>query len=71
MQWDALPREYPIYPGLLEFLQTDPRNRNGKFFCEIYEGTILHYRAGSDWEKRGGDIHARLTARLLSILVQN
>jgi hypothetical protein len=69
MQWDTLPRAYVEYPALLDFLKGDPRNRNGKYFCEIYEETILHYRAGSDWEKRGRGIHTVLTERLTNVLL--
>ena len=31
------------------FLRDDKRNVNGKFYCEIYDDSILHFRAGSNW----------------------
>lgn len=38
---------------ILEYIQNDPRNINGKYFCEIYDNTFLHFRAGSNWMKKG------------------
>jgi hypothetical protein len=36
----------------LSFFMTDPRNKDGKFYSELYDGKFLHYRAGGNWEKR-------------------
>ena len=34
---------------LLDFLKADFRNKEGNFYCEIYDNCFLHYRAGSNW----------------------
>ena len=66
--WDK--NQYPSCLGdnLLGFLENDIRNKNGKFFCEIYDGCFLHYRAGGNWMNEGREIHQNLTILLNKIL---
>ena len=56
-------------PNLLEFLSTDPRNTNGKFFCELYDNAFLHYRAGGNWRQEGLAFHNENTKKLKSVLL--
>lgn len=64
--WDI--SEAPEYikknPILLDFLTNDPRNVNGKFFCELYDGAFLHYRAGGNWRQEGLAFHQAITKNL-------
>jgi hypothetical protein len=53
---------------LVEFFQTDPRNTNGKYFCEIYDDAFLHYRAGGNWRNEGAAFHAHLSQLLKQCL---
>jgi hypothetical protein len=53
---------------LVEFFQRDPRNANGQFFCEIYDGVFLHYRAGGNWRNEGAAFHAHLSQVLKQCL---
>jgi hypothetical protein len=64
--WDVseIPENLKSNKKLLEFLQNDPRNLNGKYFCEIYENVFLHYRAGGNWRNEGLDFHKKLTKLL-------
>ena len=55
--------------ALLTFLQEDVRNVNGNFYCEIYDKVFLHYRAGSNWNKEGLDLHQDLTRKLKKVLM--
>lgn len=64
------PKHVQQNEALLEFLQNDFRNENGKFFCELYDGVFLHYRAGGNWRNEGMDAHRRLTQSLKKVLVQ-
>ena len=66
--WDR--NQYPSYlsKDLLVFLQTDPRNKNKKFFCEIYDDLFFHYRAGGNWMKEGYELHKTLSRDLKDIL---
>jgi hypothetical protein len=68
--WDKT--EAPDYikenPILLDFLTNDSRNVNGKFFCELYDGAFLHYRAGGNWRQEGLDFHRAITQRLKQVL---
>jgi hypothetical protein len=40
---------------LKSFVANDPANRDGNAFCEIYEESFLHLRAGSNWQGVLGD----------------
>lgn len=69
--WDT--SEAPEYikenTNLLDFLTNDPRNENGKFFCELYDGAFLHYRAGGNWRQEGLAFHQAITERLKRTLL--
>ena len=64
--WDLaeLPPRLKRNTQLVEFFQRDPRNTNGQFFCEIYDGVFLHYRAGGNWRNEGAAFHAHLSQAL-------
>ncbi len=64
-----LPDHLKDKEDLKDFLQSDLRNQNGKFYCEIYDNTFLHYRGGGNWRKEGKEIHRYLTKRLRNVLL--
>jgi len=66
---DETPDYIKERPTLLEFLSTDPRNTNGKFFCELYDNAFLHYRAGGNWRQEGLAFHKENTKKLKSVLL--
>ncbi len=51
LQWtlDDLPIELPEI--MADFMQNDDRNKERKFYCELYAETFLHFRAGSNWNR--------------------
>ena len=53
-----------------DFIREDPRNSPIGYFCEIYDDTFLHYRAGGDWQRRGLEFHNELTSELKNVLVK-
>ena len=57
--------------NLIQFMKSDPRNKNGKYFCEIYDNKFLHYRAGGNWNNEGMGLHLFLSDKLKSILVNS
>ena len=54
--------------NLIDFFKIDPRNTNGKFFCEVYDNVFLHYRAGGNWRGEGMEFHKQFTHLLMKIL---
>lgn len=38
--------------SLWPFLEYDARSNGGKQFCELFEGSLLHLRAGSNWMRQ-------------------
>jgi hypothetical protein len=73
LQWNAsnLPENLKNKKDLIDFLNTDIRNKDNKYFCEIYDNVFLHYRAGGNWEKRGIDFHKNLTNKLKKLLLND
>jgi hypothetical protein len=69
-RWNTDTHPVPhIAENVIQFIHTDPRNRNRKYWCEIYNNSILHYRAGSNWRREGREFHDRLTDALYKILM--
>ena len=54
---------------LHKFLEEDPRNKDGKYFCEMYDGCFLHYRAGGGWRGEGKHLHDYLNEKLKVALI--
>lgn len=69
--WDKteLPEKLKEKRELIEFIQNDPRNNNGKYFCEIYDNVFLHYRAGGNWRKEGLNFQNELAVKLKNSIV--
>jgi hypothetical protein len=63
-----LPESLKENKKLVDFLTHDVRNVDGKFFCEVYDGVFLHYRAGGNWRGEGIHLHQRLTQSLMDAL---
>jgi hypothetical protein len=55
---------------LIGFLETDPRNIDNNFYCEIYDNKFLHYRGGGNWEKRDFMDNVKLSYKLKAALLQ-
>lgn len=66
--WDA--EQYPrhLNSDLIDFLNSDPRNENGKFFCELYDKLFLHYRAGTNWRNESKHLHSTNIVKLREII---
>jgi hypothetical protein len=43
------------------FLDNDIRNKDGKYFAELYYDKIFHYRAASNWMNNSYELHNKLT----------
>lgn len=59
-----IPDNIKLNAALVHFFKTDPRNKNGNFYCEIYDDKFLHYRAGGNWNREGLEMHNYLTNKL-------
>jgi hypothetical protein len=55
---------------LLEFLNNDLRNSANKYFAELFESKILHYRGGSNWMINSKKLHNFLTDLLYKTIEQ-
>lgn len=72
LTWDEsnIPENIKSNKKLVEFIKNDPRNENNKFYSEIYDNKFLHYRAGSNWEKRDMKLHVNLSIKLRRALLE-
>jgi hypothetical protein len=66
--WDKTNLTKELSPTLIEFLEKDPRNKDSKYFCELYDDIFFHYRAGGNWRKEGLEFHNKHTALLKKVL---
>jgi hypothetical protein len=64
-----IPDELKTNTEFISFLKEDVRNKDGKFFCELYENVFLHYRAGSNWRREGPQLHNSLTKSIKNVLL--
>jgi len=71
LTWDVteLPENLKKNEKLVSFLLNDPRNKNEKYFCEIYDKIFLHYRGGCNWLNEGMDFHIKQTNILKEVLL--
>lgn len=67
--WNRLDAPEGFPENLLDFCDSDPRRYpNGRYFSEIYEDVIFHYRAGGNWEGRSKGIHDHTKNNLMKCL---
>jgi hypothetical protein len=51
LQWDEGDLTGIFSKAIRKFIVEDQRNVNNKFYTEFYDGSFLHFRAGSNWNK--------------------
>jgi len=68
--WSKSMMPAAISPNLSSFIENDPRNVNGKFFCEIYDNKFLHYRGGSNWQNNDEQLYNDTIANLKGCLLE-
>jgi hypothetical protein len=70
--WDEseMPEKIKNNKKLTELIKNDIRNKNGKYYYEIYDNKFLHYRAGGNWERRDIKLHAYLSNKLKEVLLE-
>ena len=70
LTWNETEMPYKLLNTSLEkFMVEDPRNKNGNYYCEIYDNIFLHYRAGGDWERKGENFHNSHTEKLKGVIM--
>jgi hypothetical protein len=71
LTWDKeeMPSNLGDREELMRYLMEDMRNRDGKYFCEIYDNIFLHYRCGGNWKGEGMSFHREMTEKLRNILM--
>jgi len=52
---------------LMRFIKEDERNKDGKYFSEIYDNCFFHYRGGCNWMGEGIEFHKRQTIKLRKV----
>lgn len=68
MSWDKTEWPERLPKEILDFCEKDSRNKDGKYFCEIYDRRFFHLRGGSGWMQDGDEMHKRLSCELHALL---
>jgi hypothetical protein len=70
LSWDdgELPNNLMEKEELKRYLKEDNRNKDNKYFCEIYDNIFLHYRGGCNWMGGGLTFHIEMANKLKNIL---
>jgi hypothetical protein len=66
--WDEKDIPESINKNIQLFLDNDVRNKDGKYFAELYHKKILHYRAASNWMNESFQLHNYMTKLLANAL---
>ena len=66
--WNASNFPMNLNKIILEWCKNDVRNENNTFFSEIYDGKILHYRAGTNWMNDNKGLHSKNILNLTYVL---
>jgi hypothetical protein len=69
LKWKLSDTSVPIPDRIIEFMEDDDRNQNDKFYCEFYNDTFIHFRAGSNWKKEPAEIVKRRNQDFLSAMI--
>jgi hypothetical protein len=59
--WNEKDIPEKINKNIKIFLDNDVRNKDGKYFSELYHKKILHYRGGSNWMNDSLEMHNNMT----------
>jgi len=65
-KWTSSDLPKNINKNIYLFLDNDVRNEGNKYFSEIFDEKIFHYRAGSNWTNKTRDVHDKMTQLLNS-----
>lgn len=64
---DELPDNLRTNNKLINYLNQDIRNKDNKYFCEIYDDIFLHYRNGGNWMGEGLKFHNQMSNKLIKV----
>lgn len=70
LSWDETRLPVNIDKNIIELLKSDNRNVNGKYFYEIYDNRILHYRAGTNWMNQNKELHDENISKLVEYVTK-
>jgi len=68
LNWGESELPANIDKNIIELLKADNRNVNGKYFYEIYDNRILHYRAGTNWMNQNKELHDENISKLVEYI---
>ena len=61
---DEFPENLKTKESIIKYIKEDERNENGKYFVEIYDNCIFHYRGGTWLGLNNIELHKKLLNKL-------
>ena len=68
LTWSSLDWPLDVDTRWLQYAHNDDRNKDGKYFTELYDNTFFHFRAGGNWEKYSADMYERRVKPLTKLI---
>ena len=69
LRWNMIDIELKLPRDIVSFMESDDRNVNNSFYCELYDETFIHFRAGSNWRRESAQIVNKRNKEFLSSIV--
>lgn len=65
---DEFPENLNKKESIIKYIKEDERNENGKYFVEIYDNCLFHYRGGTWLGINNIELHKKLLKKLKNII---
>jgi hypothetical protein len=69
LKWNMQDVKVPLPKSIIDFMESDDRNQNSNFYCELYNDTFIHFRAGSNWNRERAEIVSARNNKFLSAII--
>ena len=70
LSWELNDYEGFMPEAIKSFIENDDRNQGKRLYCEIYDNTFLHFRAGSNWREESAEVVQNRNSKFLKSCLQ-
>lgn len=69
LKWNMQDVRVLLPKSIIDFMESDDRNQNSNFYCELYNDTFIHFRAGSNWNRERAEIVSARNNKFLAAII--